>query len=54
MVISCVNEVSKNYMKRLIHVVAVKCMNGTYNFSKIHTDVSFLNTSLCSFFLLTK
>lgn len=50
MVIACVNEVSKNCMKRLMHVVAVKCMNGTCNFSKIHTNVSFLNSSLCFFY----
>lgn len=49
MVIACVNEVSKNCMKRLMHVVAVKCMNGTCNFSKIHTNISFLNSSLCFF-----
>lgn len=48
MVISCVNAVLKNYLKRLMHVVAVKCMNGI--FSKIHTDVSFLNSSLCFFY----
>lgn len=41
MVIFCVNEVLKNYMKRLIYVVVVKCMNGIYNFLKIYIDVSF-------------
>lgn len=50
MVIACVNEVSKNCMKRLMHVVAVKCMNGTCNFSKRHTNVSFLNSLLCFFY----
>lgn len=54
MVIFCVNEVLKNYMKRLIYVVVVKCMNGIYNFLKIYIDVSFLNILLCFFFFINK
>lgn len=54
MVIFCVNEVLKNYMKRLMYVVIFKCMNGICNFLKIYIDVSFLNILLCFFFFINK